>query len=70
MLSRVYLDQLKSPDDAVRVAKESASTEGAKMVARYMYIQIHVHVPILKHNTVHSQIPLTCAVRNNYMYVK
>lgn len=34
-LYRVYLDQLKSPDDAVRVVKESQSTEGAKMVARY-----------------------------------
>lgn len=32
---RVYLDQLKSPDDAVRVVKETASTEGAKMVARF-----------------------------------
>lgn len=30
---RVYLDQLKSPDDAVRVARQSESTEGAKMVA-------------------------------------
>lgn len=30
---RVYLDQLESPDDAVRVVKQSESIEGAKMVA-------------------------------------
>ena len=31
----MYLDLLKSPDDAVRVVRESGSIEGAKMVARY-----------------------------------
>ena len=44
-LCRVYLDQLQSPDDAVRVVKESGSTEGANMVARYIIIHtMHVHV--------------------------
>ena len=33
--ARVYLDLLKSPDDAVRIVRESGSVEGAKMVARY-----------------------------------
>lgn len=37
---RVYLDHLKSPGDAVRVVKESQSTEGAKMVAKYVCIVV------------------------------
>ena len=33
---RVYLDHLRSPDEAVRIVKESKSTEGAKMVAKWV----------------------------------
>jgi WD repeat-containing protein 19 len=33
--ARVYLDLLKSPDEAVRIVRESGSVEGAKMVARF-----------------------------------
>ena len=56
LLRRVYLDQLNSPDDAVRVVKDSGSTEGANMVARYMYTsrktrKCHQNVfPILIHS--------------------
>ena len=31
---RLYVEQLQSPDEAVRIVKESQSVEGAKMVAR------------------------------------
>jgi WD repeat-containing protein 19 len=33
--TRIYLDCLKSPDEAVRVVNESQSTEGAKLVAKF-----------------------------------
>ena len=32
--TRLYVEQLQSPDEAVRIVKESQSVEGAKMVAR------------------------------------
>ena len=32
----MYLDHLESPDEAVRVVQEGKSTEGAKMVAKYV----------------------------------
>ncbi|XP_076826013.1 WD repeat-containing protein 19-like isoform X2 [Clavelina lepadiformis] len=32
---RIYLDHLRDPEKAVKIVKESGSTEGAKMVARF-----------------------------------
>lgn len=34
LLTRVYLDYLQQPDDAVRIVKKQNSVDGAKMVAR------------------------------------
>ncbi len=33
---RIHLDQLNNPEAAVRIVKENRSTEGAKLVARYI----------------------------------
>jgi len=44
----VYLFQLNSLDDAVRIVKETESIEGAKMVAKYVtntsHVYMHVHI--------------------------
>ena len=53
MCFRVYLDLLKSPDEAVRIVRGSGSVEGAKMVARYIHARkTHPNLQTYSHNSV------------------